>query len=427
VTRDRVVELNDQATAWFTAQAGPGSKGRAYLEDRLGADVVDHGPWRLGYAPPGWTGLTNHLRATGATEQELLTAGLGRVSSRGNLIDAFRDRATVAIRDQDGATLGFVGRDLSGADAAPKHVNTAQTPAYTKGDHLLGVHEAPAGARLVRVEGPFDAIAVTAAGDGGYAGITPLGTALTGARATEQDYWLLRDRGVDARAIPLPAGADPAQLWREEPTMLRTLLDVADAAPTAGVAVVDNTIRDLGPRLRAGDAGAYEELAATLDTVTAALPTDQDQAQLNRYADAAVHRLRDQADQARAGRDHLGVVDERAAAATAVTSNADRIERLGTTAERAHDGTDGPASRAGDLDATADRAAASTSTYDRAAPAALNSISDSEATEARRASSAGFSRPTRDMLTEAQARTSGQARPVTQPGQTLGRGRSQRR
>jgi len=450
VTRDRVVELNEQAADWFAAQAGPGSKGRDYLEDRLGGDVVDHGPWRLGYAPPGWTNLTDHLRATGATEQELLAAGLGRVSSRGNLIDAFRDRATVAIRDQNGTTLGFVGRDLSGADTAPKYVNTAQTPAYTKGDHLLGVHEAPADARLVRVEGAFDAIAVTAAGDGGYAGVAPLGTALTGtqadtlaarsggrvwealdnddagARATEQDYWLLRDRGVDARAIPLPTGTDPAQLWREDPTLLRTLLDVADAAPTAGVAVIDNTVRDLRPGLRAGDANAYEELAAVLDTVAAGLPTDQDRANLNGYADAAVDRLRDQADPARVGSDRPDVVDEQAAGVAAATSP-DQAERLQATAARARDGTDRPAGRVGDLDAAASGAATSTPTYDRATPAALARINDSEAAKARRASSAGFSRPTRDMLTEAQARTSGQTRPATQPAPTLGRSRAQRR
>lgn len=449
VTRERVVKLNDQAADWFAAQAGPGSKGRAYLEDRLGADVVDHGPWQLGYAPAGWTNLTDHLRATGATEQELLAAGLGRVSSRGNLIDAFRDRATVAIRGQDGATLGFVGRDLSGADTAPKYVNTAQTPAYTKGDHLLGVYEAPSGARLVRVEGPFDAIAVTAAGDGAYAGVAPLGTALTGtqadtlaarsrgrvwealdsdaagARATEQDYWLLQDRDVDARAIPLPAGTDPAQLWREDPTLLRTLLDVAHAAPTAGVAVIDNTVRDLGPGLRAGDAGAYEELAAALDAVAAGLPTDQDRAQLNGYADAAVDRLRDRADQDRAGSDHLHIVDE-GAAATA-TTDPDPGDRLEATAERAYDGTERLPARAGDLDATTSGAATSTPTYDRATTAALGSISDSEAAEARRASSAGFSHPTRDMLTEAQARTSGLVRPDTGPGQTLGRGRARHR
>jgi len=451
MTRDRVVELNDQAADWFAAQAGPGSKGRAYLEDRLGADVLDHSPWRLGYAPAGWTNLTDHLRAAGATEQELLAAGLGRVSSRGNLIDAFRDRATVAIRGQDGATLGFVGRDLSGADTAPKYVNTAQTPAYTKGDHLLGVYEAPAAARLVRVEGPFDAIAVTAAGDGAYAGVAPLGTALTGAqadtlaarsggrvwealdsddagaRATEQDYWLLRDRDVDTRAIPLPAGTDPAQLWRENPTLLRTLLDVADAAPTAAVAVVDNTVRDLRPGLRTGDAGAYEELAAVLDSVTAALPTDQDRAQLNGYAGAAVERLRDHADRARAGSDHPDV-DEQAAAGTAATTNPDLAGRLEATAGRAHDGTDHLAGGAGDLGGgSASGAAPSTPTYDRATPAALAGISDSDAAEARRASSAGFSRPTRDMLTDAQARTSGQGRPAPQPGQTLGRGRAPRR
>lgn len=182
ISRERVLDLNTQAADYFTAQATPSSKGGQYLERRLGADVVNDDRWRLGYAPEGWTNLTDHLRGAGASDAEIVGSGLGLRSSRGNVVDAFRDRATVGIRDDRGDDVGFVGR--RGSPQAPKYVNTGGTPACTKGDHVLGLHEAGANARLVRVEGPFDAIATTAAGQGRYAGVAPLGTALTETQAS---------------------------------------------------------------------------------------------------------------------------------------------------------------------------------------------------------------------------------------------------
>lgn len=449
ITRARVVQLNEQAADYFATQAGPGSKGRAYLENRLGAEVVDHGPWRLGYAPTGWTKLTDHLRHGGATNDEILAAGLGRVSSRGTVIDAFRDRATVGIHGDQGEIIGFVGRDLSGGDTAPKYVNTGGTAAYTKGDHLLGLHEAEEGARLVRVEGPFDAIAVTAAGGGRYAGVAPLGTALTSAqadtlaarsggrvwhaldgdaagnRATEDDFWLMRDRGVDARLIPLPGGTDPAQLWREDPDRLRTLLDVAEAAPTAGLVVVDNAVQELRPALRDGEATAFEELAAVQDKIAAALPGEQDRVQVDAYAAATVQGLRAQADDEQVVSHRLDAADDVADAAAEKTTSPSKAEDLEATAERARSGREELANHADDLDATATHAA-TVPAYNRAA-AVSQSAGDSEAATARVASAAGFSRPTRDMLADAQNRSGTPARPGASPAPNLGRARGQRR
>ncbi len=291
VSRARVVELNGAAADWFATQAGPGSRGRTYLQDRLGADVVTSslpatptppsgtvtsatglpGPqWRVGYAPPGWTGLVDHLRQVGAHDEELLAAGLARTSSRGTLIDVFRDRAMVGIRDRDGDVVGFVGRDLSGQAHGVKYLNTGPTPAFRKGDHLLGAYEAlqVPGAKITRTEGPFDAIAVTAAGRGQIAGVTPLGTALTptqaglladlavsrdgenargrvwiatdadpaGRAAAARDFWTLREHadGIDARLLPLPAGSDPAQLWQEQPTTLQPCSTSRTPRPVPG-------------------------------------------------------------------------------------------------------------------------------------------------------------------------------------------------
>lgn len=83
--------------------------------------------WPLGYAPPGWTRLVDDLHAQGFRDDVLLEAGIARRCSRGTLIDVFRDRVIFPVHDQAGPIAGFIGRDLSGAPAAPKYLNTAGT------------------------------------------------------------------------------------------------------------------------------------------------------------------------------------------------------------------------------------------------------------------------------------------------------------
>jgi DNA primase len=144
--------------------------------------------WRIGYAPAGWTTLLRHLRGLGHDDGVIEAAGLARWSSRGTLIDHFRDRVMLAIRGEHGMIVGFIGRARPDAGTAvPKYLNSPETPVYTKSDVLFGLHQARGqlalGAVPVIVEGPFDAIAVNAADPARYAGLAPCGTALTSRQA----------------------------------------------------------------------------------------------------------------------------------------------------------------------------------------------------------------------------------------------------
>ena len=69
----------------------------------------------------------------------------------------------------------------------PKYLNSPETSTYRKGELLFGLHQASGllarGAVPVIVEGPVDAIAVTTAGRGSFAGLAPCGTALTSLQA----------------------------------------------------------------------------------------------------------------------------------------------------------------------------------------------------------------------------------------------------
>lgn len=89
----------------FYLARAPDSWVPAYARSR-GLDDAVARDWRIVYAPAGWTTLTDHLRGLGHGDQSIEAAGLARRSSRGTLIDHFRDRAMLAIRDAHGTIAG---------------------------------------------------------------------------------------------------------------------------------------------------------------------------------------------------------------------------------------------------------------------------------------------------------------------------------
>jgi len=190
----------------------------------------------------------SHLSALGHGDGVIEAAGLGRRSSRGTLIDHFRDRVMLAIRDEHGTIAGFIGRAHPHAGpAVPKYLNSPETPAFTKGDLLFGLSEARSdlarGAVPVIAEGPFDAIAISTATTGRYAGVAPCGTALTtrqaaalartadlprtgvlvaldgdraGRAAAVRAHTVLLSVTGNAAAVILPPGRDPADILQTD-------------------------------------------------------------------------------------------------------------------------------------------------------------------------------------------------------------------
>ena len=186
---DRLYAANAAAWQYYRAQA-TGSWVPGYISGR-GLD-----PEAFGYAPNTYTSLADHLRHNGFTDTELVAAGLGTHSRRGEVIDRFRDRAILPITTPDGHVASFIGRinpdhtDKNPAHyTAPKYVNGPTTDIFTKGDLPYGLNPTTvtalqAGADLVLVEGPMDAEAVnTAARTAGdpIVAIAPNSTALTAA------------------------------------------------------------------------------------------------------------------------------------------------------------------------------------------------------------------------------------------------------
>lgn len=330
VPAERLLHAHELAVTFYTARlrAGPdGQSARALLAAR-GLDAATADRARLGYAPRAWTRLVDQLRTAAFCDGELLASGLAIPTSRGTLVDRFRDRIVFPITDTHGRTVALIGRavddratDRSG-QPVPKYLNSPDTSLYRKGETLYGLGPAraalAAGARPVLVEGPMDALAInlanTRAAAGregpGFVGVAPCGTALTatqvdlldnatggladrgvvvafdgddaGRQAGVRAYRLLRQAGAWPHALDLPAGQDPAGVLQQHgpPGLHVALLSAADR-PLADL-VIDERIDRYADQLRWPEGQIAAGRAAA--TVVVTLPTDQVPRQVVRLA-----------------------------------------------------------------------------------------------------------------------------------------------
>jgi DNA primase len=352
VDGERLLAANTAATDFYRAYllASGGAGPRRYLAGRGLGHVLDRrSPWQIGYAPAEWTPLLDYLRAGGFADEELVAAGLVRPSRRGGLVDVFRDRVMIPVREDWGSTVGFIGRARPGSrHEVPRYLNTSETALYRKGELLFGLAEQRgvllAAARPVLVEGPMDVLAVAACRDNGgisIPAVAPCGTALTlahvellsrtaarergavvafdadeaGCRAAVRAHELLSQYGGPVWLAGLPAGDDPAALLaRDGQTGLRAALaDPARLVPLADL-VVDERVERWSGSLQFVD-GRVNALHSAA-RVVAALPPEQIARQIARIAE-------------RLAFDHLAVTEAvlEAAAAPRVTRPALSTDR----------------------------------------------------------------------------------------------------
>ncbi len=240
--RELVIEANAAAWSWWRDKATD-SWVPDYLDARALVDVD------AGHAPDTWTGLTDHLRSLGYTDDDILTAGLATISRKGTLIDRFRDRLVLPIIDTAGDIVAFTARanPAETDPQTPKYINSPATVAYDKSATLLGLDPQAAeqlrhGAAPVIVEGAMDLEAVRTASTR-HVPLAPCGTALTetqlaalrrtrgapitdlilaldndaaGRKAVLRAWSLLTPLEAErATVATLPEGSDPAQLVQD--------------------------------------------------------------------------------------------------------------------------------------------------------------------------------------------------------------------
>ena len=179
--RTVLIEVMEQAVQFFRLQlkTGAATAAREYLAGR-GLGEAAQARWDIGFAPPGWQGLWDHLTGKGVADELILAAGLAKPSNQGRRpYDTFRDRIMFPIRDARGRAIAFGGRAMDPSDNA-KYLNSPETELFDKGRSLYNhgpAREASGKAPLIVAEGYMDVIALSEAGFG--ATVAPLGTAVT--------------------------------------------------------------------------------------------------------------------------------------------------------------------------------------------------------------------------------------------------------
>ncbi len=142
------------------------------LEAELGRPVVGHTPHK---SPDQ---LIARLKEKGFTDDELVDAGLARRAPGRPMIDAFRDRVIVPVRDDAGDIVGFIGRYDGTRDDVPKYLNCTKTVTYDKSVSLYrpSQHALDPDAQVIVCEGTLDALALatTAASVGLSAKFAPV-------------------------------------------------------------------------------------------------------------------------------------------------------------------------------------------------------------------------------------------------------------
>jgi DNA primase len=240
----RILETNTAAREYYrvmlSAPAGAGA--RKYLESRdLSSETLEF--LSVGYAPDGWDHLRNHLTGKRFAPSELVQAGLASPRKDGSgEYDRFRNRIIFPIQDLYGKTIAFGGRAIPPVEERePKYLNSPETPAYVKGEHLYGLNLAREAIRregyAIVVEGYMDLAALVQAGF--QQGVASLGTAFTqaqarllgrytrrvvvsydgdaaGSKAAVRSLDLLLERGFEVRLVDLPEGMDPDDVIRQQ-------------------------------------------------------------------------------------------------------------------------------------------------------------------------------------------------------------------
>ena len=209
--RSRLYEVNELAATFYQqtlAHHPAAAEARAYLQ-RRGIDAETMAAFRLGFAPPAWSSLRDHLLERGYSLDLLLEAGLiKRSEERQTTFDAFRNRVMFPIRDRQARVIGFGGRVLD--DGVPKYLNTSETPLFHKSHVVYGLDLAHRPIRerdqVVIVEGYMDVIA---AYQYGYTNVVAcMGTALT----TEQLQQLQRQTNNFVLALDADAAGQQATI-----------------------------------------------------------------------------------------------------------------------------------------------------------------------------------------------------------------------
>lgn len=307
--REELTRLHEEAALFYQEQLGlpVGARAARELESRgLSSQTIKE--FGYGFAPAGGRATLGALFDARKVPVELqIQSGLVLEREGGRRIDRFRNRLMIPIARDSGPIVAFGGRALEDGQL-PKYLNSPETPLYTKGRTLYGLHVTKAAIRkhnyCVLVEGYFDLAQAW------QAGIQPVvascGTALTSAQArvlkrftskvvlsfdpdaagqgaATRSSEMLVSEGFQVNVALLPEGSDPdvfirrqgAKAYRDRLTSSQPYLDF----------LLDRAATKHDVRRPEGRRTFLNEMLAVAATIPDAADRDQ-------FADRLAHKAR---------------------------------------------------------------------------------------------------------------------------------------
>lgn len=199
--------------------------------------------FNLGFAPNKTNLLTSYLiQKKGYKSDEIILAGLATRRGSG-IVDFFWNRIIFPLFDTRGNVIAFSARVVTDSNsAAPKYINTRETPVYKKGDTLFALNFAKDAikkeGKAILVEGEFDVISSFREGITNVAAIK--GTSLTenqikllkrytpklsfcfdtdsaGEEAQVRSIGMIEKMGISVGIIIPESGKDPDEALKDNP------------------------------------------------------------------------------------------------------------------------------------------------------------------------------------------------------------------
>jgi DNA primase len=239
---DQIIELNQIALDFWESELqkknAKARDAREYLDTR-GITKETQETFHIGFSPDKWDALLDVLRKSGASDGVIEQSGLVSVNEeKDRVFDRFRGRIMFPVLDVNGRPVAFGARAMGSHE--PKYLNSPETAAYVKGQHLYGLFQSKEEIRrrkfAILVEGYLDLIALHQFGI--VNAVASLGTALTleqakllsrfakrivinydgdaaGIKAARKAIEHLLPLDLETKVLVLPDGKDPDDYVRE--------------------------------------------------------------------------------------------------------------------------------------------------------------------------------------------------------------------
>lgn len=175
----RLYEINKAAARHFVDNLLlPDSKTAQEYAKKRGITGEALRSFGLGFAKDEWTELTDFLKKSGYSEEDIIEAGLAVKNEKNRVYDKFRNRLMFPVIDIRGNVIAFSGRALG--DDKAKYMNSPETPVFVKGKNLFGLNLAKKYSKdsgVILVEGNMDVVSLYSRGFKNV--VAGLGTAFT--------------------------------------------------------------------------------------------------------------------------------------------------------------------------------------------------------------------------------------------------------